>query len=186
MSDKTIDLTTKEGYLAFHKECCDKMHEITRRKNADYTGGASDPFANFQVVENVGVCNVETGFMVRMLDKYMRICALADGTREAQVKDESIEDTLLDLANYAILLAGYLKKKRAGRKQQAVVAPAPSKKTKWRYHYAPEQAFVNQHSGRGQAFESREAAEKWLNTESAGYFRVMVKNGVYNLFEAEA
>jgi len=32
--------------------------------------------------------------------------------RETFSKDESIEDTLLDLSNYAILMAGYIKSKK--------------------------------------------------------------------------
>ena len=41
------------------------------------------------------------GILVRMSDKWARIVQLS--TKEAAVKDETIEDTLLDLANYALL-----------------------------------------------------------------------------------
>lgn len=105
------DLKTKAGYLAFHSECCDKMKEITKRKNSDYTGNSTDPFANFQSVSKIGICSTEQGFMVRMMDKLMRIRALTVDEQTAQVKDEAIEDTLLDLANYSILLAGFLRAK---------------------------------------------------------------------------
>lgn len=103
--------TAKANYLLFHKTFCDRMIEVTQRKNADYTGSDPDPFANFRVVEKLGVCSTEVGFLVRMSDKFIRISNLADG-RQAQVKDEAIDDTLHDLANYCALFAAYLNTKR--------------------------------------------------------------------------
>lgn len=96
-------------YFKFHEEMTRKMNEITKAKNADYTGAAGDdPFANFSRVGSLGVCSPEQGFMVRILDKYMRINSFVQ-KGFLNVKEESVEDTLLDLANYAILFAGYLK-----------------------------------------------------------------------------
>jgi hypothetical protein len=46
-----------------------------------------------------------------MVDKLARINSFSQ-KGELQVKDESVEDTLLDLANYAILLAGYIRSKK--------------------------------------------------------------------------
>jgi hypothetical protein len=102
---------TKEEYFKFHDDFCNRMSSITRVKSQDYTGDSGDPFANFRVCEKLGVCSVETGFLVRMLDKMTRIANLADG-RKAAVYDEKIEDSLHDLANYSALFAGYLKSKR--------------------------------------------------------------------------
>lgn len=45
-----------------------------------------------------------------MMDKMKRIASFAE-KGELQVKDESVTDTLKDLANYSCLLAGYLKSK---------------------------------------------------------------------------
>jgi hypothetical protein len=89
---------------------CSKMMEITKRKNADYSGSGVDPFANFRqvgsLVQKPDV--IEIGFITRMSDKMSRIGSfISNGT--LQVKDESVEDTLLDLANYCLLFAGYLK-----------------------------------------------------------------------------
>ena len=120
MTNPTFDLATKQGYLAFHRNCCEKLMDITTRKNADYTGDSSSPFANFQAVANINICSVETGFIVRMTDKLMRISALSGGGKVAKVSDESIEDTLLDLANYSILLAGYIKFRSQGEKWEIV------------------------------------------------------------------
>lgn len=101
----------KAEYIEFHRQACEKMMAITKAKNADYTGVGDDPFANFTRVEALGVTDTTRGFLVRMLDKMCRITSFAQkGILE--VKDESVEDTLFDLANYCILLAGYIKSRR--------------------------------------------------------------------------
>lgn len=112
----------KEQYLAFHKGCCERLIDITRAKNADYTAGSEDPFANFARVEQNETCSTETGFLVRMTDKFMRIQSFVK-LGVLKVKDESVEDTLLDLANYCILLAGYIRSKR--EKESDYKGPAP-------------------------------------------------------------
>ena len=78
---------------------------IVKVKNGDYANG-QDPFQNFRMVESIGLCSVEQGILVRMSDKMQRITNLL--TREAEVKDESIADTLSDLRNYANILQVYL------------------------------------------------------------------------------
>lgn len=73
------------------KDVLDKMYEIYERKNADYGNSFSKTFEEFGV----------TSAAVRINDKNERFKKLIK--QEAQVKDESIEDTLLDLANYSVL-----------------------------------------------------------------------------------
>ncbi len=117
---------TREEYLAFHRKCCDLMVVITTAKNADYCGLAKSPFANFEKVEDLGICSTEQGFLTRMMDKFMRINSFVQkGVLE--VKDESIEDTLLDLANYSILFAGYIRSKKDHARKFTVSAKASSK-----------------------------------------------------------
>jgi len=101
---------TKQAYMEFHEKTCKRLMEVTKAKNADYTGGNDDPFANFRQIEKlVSVPNVvEIGFVTRMSDKLARIGSFVT-KGELKVKEESVEDTLLDLANYCILMAGFLK-----------------------------------------------------------------------------
>lgn len=111
---------TKKEYLKFHANACTRMVEITRKKNADYTGTGSDPFSNFSRVESMGACTAMQGFLVRILDKYSRLVSFSQ-RGFLLVAEESFEDTCLDMANYAILLAGYVKSqsnKRMGRKKR--------------------------------------------------------------------
>jgi Nucleotide modification associated domain 1 len=104
---------TKDEYMKFHENSCARLMEITRLKNSDYTGGSDNPFANFEQVGHFVQLPqvVVVGFFTRMSDKFSRIGSfITKGS--LLVADESVEDTLLDLANYCILLAGYLRSKK--------------------------------------------------------------------------
>jgi hypothetical protein len=101
---------TKEEYFAFAEKFFGNCLEISRRKNADYTGSTENPFSNFQSVEVLGI-STEVGFLTRMMDKMKRIASFVE-QGELQVKDESVQDTLNDLANYSALFAGYLQSKK--------------------------------------------------------------------------
>jgi hypothetical protein len=87
---------TREQLIDKHRELTLRMARITETKNNDY-GSSDDPFANFREFG-------ELGFLVRMSDKWKRIKTALYEKRDLQVADETIEDTLLDLANYCLLL----------------------------------------------------------------------------------
>ena len=101
----------KEEFFKFLEDTYAKCVETSRKKNADYAGD-SDPFANFRLVEKLGICSVETGILVRMTDKFARITNLLKSGKTNQVKDETVDDTLIDLANYSVILAAYRESKR--------------------------------------------------------------------------
>ena len=73
------------------KEITDEMHDLYIKKNADYGDSVTNTYKDFGLVS----------FLVRMQDKLNRLKTL--NKKESQVKDESVRDTLVDLANYAIL-----------------------------------------------------------------------------------
>jgi hypothetical protein len=101
----------KEQYLKEFEAITKEMYAITKAKNSDYTGDPSEPFKNFTMVETMGAATTEQGFFTRMNDKMMRFAGfLKNGVLE--VKDEKIEDTLMDLANYSILCICYLRSKK--------------------------------------------------------------------------
>lgn len=101
----------KRQYIDFHNHATARMHDITLAKNADYTGTGDDPFANFTRVEAMGICSTEQGFLTRMTDKMARLSSFVQrGT--LMVKDESVVDSALDLANYCILFAAYVTGKK--------------------------------------------------------------------------
>lgn len=76
------------------------------RKNHDYGGSNNDPYANFRNSMIAGV-PVDRGILVRLMDKMSRISTLLD--KEAQVKDEAIDDTIDDAINYLAILKSYRK-----------------------------------------------------------------------------
>lgn len=82
--------------------------EILKKKNHDYSGDRDELF-NFKLVEQLGILSTEKGILVRMVDKISRLSTLLD--KEAHVADESIQDTLDDLINYAVIL-GYCLERR--------------------------------------------------------------------------
>ena len=77
--------------VQMHKQLCDKLHDTYTRKNADY----GDSFAKTRDI-------VPNAILVRLHDKLNRVTALMTGNKQ-QVNDESIDDTLLDLAKYALM-----------------------------------------------------------------------------------
>lgn len=77
--------------VEMHKQIVLELNNTYERKNNDY----GDSFA---VVRG----KVDNAILVRLWDKLLRLETLMNGT-EQQVNDESIEDTLADLANYAIM-----------------------------------------------------------------------------------
>lgn len=68
------------------KECLD----LGEKKSHDYSS----------VADGIGIAGVY-GVVVRMLDKILRLMSLCIPGFQAQVKDESIRDTLKDIINYA-------------------------------------------------------------------------------------
>jgi hypothetical protein len=74
-----------------HAEICKSLNELYARKNADYGDSFGKSFAEYGL----------TMACIRLEDKLNRIKSLTK--QAAQVHDESIVDTLMDLANYSIM-----------------------------------------------------------------------------------
>lgn len=68
-----------------------EMLKIYRDKNADYGDSFSKSYEEFGL----------TAPVIRMSDKMERLKSLSKA--EARIKDESIRDTLVDIANYAMM-----------------------------------------------------------------------------------
>lgn len=74
-----------------HLKICQELNDIYYKKNQDYGDSFSKQFEEYGI----------TSSAIRLDDKMSRFKNLIKN--EAQVNDESIEDTLIDLANYAIM-----------------------------------------------------------------------------------
>lgn len=85
-SDRFVDITAK-------------MHETFLKKNHDY-GNSFEQSLNEEGL---------AASRIRMGDKWNRFKSLSKGEK-AQVNDESLRDTLLDMANYAIMTVMWMDK----------------------------------------------------------------------------
>lgn len=85
------------GKIARHKQICDELNETYRCKNHDY----GDSFHQTYLEEGLAMARI------RLSDKLNRFKTLSRldlrDSDQQKVTDESMRDTLLDLANYAIM-----------------------------------------------------------------------------------
>ena len=81
-----------ERSVDMHKNICAELNDIYESKNADYGDSFSKTFAEYGMVAP----------LLRLEDKLSRLKSLYKKGVQ-QVKQESVRDTLIDLANYAIL-----------------------------------------------------------------------------------
>lgn len=77
-----------------HSQICKELTDIYEKKNHDYGDSFHNTFTKLGIISAI----------TRICDKYQRIEALCTKSKEDQmVKGESIEDTLIDMANYCIM-----------------------------------------------------------------------------------
>ena len=101
----------REDLLKFHEQICKDAKELMNLKNRDYAGqDGLEPFANFTRCEAMGICDTESGFMVRVTDKMSRLSSFLRAGK-MHVEDESFYDTIVDVINYMVLLGAYVKDK---------------------------------------------------------------------------
>jgi len=94
----TSPMTQTEYFQEFERLMAEEL-ETTRMKNSDYAH-ASDAFANFRLIENItqGRISLEDGILCRITDKIKRVASLLQ--KPAEVKEESLDDNLKDIAVY--------------------------------------------------------------------------------------
>ena len=100
-----------EHLIESHEKLCQKARSIMHAKNHDYRGGSGDPFANFRGSTSFGIDPI-VGILLRMQDKMQRIKTFAE-KGQLQVKGEGVEDAIVDLINYSVLMYGLCQEKRA-------------------------------------------------------------------------
>lgn len=79
-----------------HEQICKDLHMTYLMKNADYGNSFGESLDKHGLIAAV----------VRMSDKLNRLDSLKD--KAGQVGDETLSDTALDLANYAIMTAMWI------------------------------------------------------------------------------
>lgn len=89
-------LTVKQAKmdrLDIYQYILNNLEETYKAKNNDYGNSVADTYEKFG----------DLSFLVRITDKYNRLLTLCNPNNEQKVKDEKIDDTILDLANYCLL-----------------------------------------------------------------------------------
>lgn len=76
------------------REITKGMSDLYERKNSDYGGSFEESVKEFGAVAGI----------VRISDKFNRLKSLLLRDREQKVSDESVSDTLTDMACYCIML----------------------------------------------------------------------------------
>lgn len=84
-----------------HRKILDEMADTFSKKNSDYGNAFEEILDDFGASYAVG----------RLKEKLKRLTKLIT-TNKQEVVDESIEDTLLDMANYAVLTIMWLQKQK--------------------------------------------------------------------------
>jgi len=82
---------TIEEKIQKHQELLNILHEVYIAKNHDYGDSVHDTYNKYGIVS----------FLVRLEDKLNRARTIS--SKSQMVEDEKLKDTLLDMANYAIL-----------------------------------------------------------------------------------
>lgn len=75
------------------KDIVDRMALTYELKNNDYGDSTTDTFERYGAVS----------FLTRLRDKLNRLDSLLVYNNEQKVADEKVEDTIMDLANYAVI-----------------------------------------------------------------------------------
>ena len=83
---------SNEELVRQHKEVCNMLNEIYEQKNRAYGNSFGDTYNDLGIISAV----------TRINDKFNRLKTLAKN-KEINQGDESIADTLLDMANYCIM-----------------------------------------------------------------------------------
>lgn len=112
----------RETLINHHVSVCGCARDLMIKKNQDYAS-SSDAFGNLDLVESVshGDMSTEQGIIVRLADKLSRAWTLTK--QPPAVASESLDDTILDIINYAVLLSAKLYDRRVPGNTQVLVAP---------------------------------------------------------------
>lgn len=106
--DKTFEPQYySDDKIEMHKILCKELNDLYNKKNHDY----GDSFG--KTFELLGIISAVT----RITDKYNRLVELSTKSEEERkVQDETIEDTLIDMANYSIMTLIELRRNKYNNK----------------------------------------------------------------------
>lgn len=86
------------------QNAANELATVLSRKNKDYA--PTDEFSNFSMAGELAGVTAWEAMLVQIGIKYTRLLGLVDGRSEPEF--ESVRDTLLDLAGYAVIAGAWL------------------------------------------------------------------------------
>jgi len=107
---------TKENLIRMRRRLNRKADALLIAKGNDYNSTqqeAGDTLFNLRICAILGIVpSPVDGILVRMSDKMARLVSLTRPGVIQKVKDESLEDTVVDLRNYGDYLLAMIKEQR--------------------------------------------------------------------------
>ena len=101
-NDSMLKPEVDSGYTVAFNTVANELMALYARKNHDYGNSFADTWRKLGPISGI----------TRISDKFNRLCNLMAAKDKQQVKDESIEDTLSDLACYSIMAMIELRRER--------------------------------------------------------------------------
>lgn len=92
-----------------HTIITERAYKLMEKKNHDYADG-DNPFKNFEASEVIGVHPLQ-GVLMRMQDKMSRLATAVHS--DLLVESESVEDSVVDIINYAVIYLAMYDEERA-------------------------------------------------------------------------
>ncbi len=96
------------------EELLGQMQALHDRKKSDYTGGNTDILFNYRASGELAHIGVVKSVFARLCEKVVRVSSILSKGGDTQVKDETVEDTCLDLAIISLLLRIAFEQERQG------------------------------------------------------------------------
>jgi hypothetical protein len=110
-SHQFVKASLSAGGHPMFNQLLSEMSHLHATKNKDYAG--NDYFSNFKMCEDIGI-PAWKGVFVRLSDKYSRIKNIIANGGNAHVATESLEDSLMDLSVYSLIILILLRETKNG------------------------------------------------------------------------
>lgn len=105
MPNSPLPKTDFSSFVQDTQALFDRCVELMRRKSNDYAEGG-DAFLNFKTAAQIAGISPEQTLLTLLGMKMSRLTQLISKGKKA--KNESVEDTMLDIINYVVLLRGMM------------------------------------------------------------------------------
>lgn len=102
-SDNSLSISdlNEDCSSELHADICKRLRDIYVKKNQDYGNSFDESLDKFGLIASA----------TRINDKVNRFSSLCTDKKKAKVVEESVKDTLMDLANYAIMTIMWLEER---------------------------------------------------------------------------